>query len=75
MQGVRLQLQVVRRRLGVTQRELSERARMAQSDVSAVENGRKVPGPGWRQRLAEALDQPESALFRPADQDAGAGDR
>ena len=36
---------------------------IAPSDLSAVENGRKVPHPGWRRRIARALKIDETTLF------------
>lgn len=36
---------------------------IAQGDISAIENCRRVPGAGWRRRLAAALGVPEAKLF------------
>jgi len=36
---------------------------IAPSDLSAIENGKKVPHPGWRRRIARALQLDEATLF------------
>lgn len=36
---------------------------IAPSDLSAIENGKKVPHPGWRRRIARALQVDEATLF------------
>jgi transcriptional regulator with XRE-family HTH domain len=33
------------------------------SDLSAIENGKKIPYPGWRRRIARALNMDEKTLF------------
>ncbi len=43
--------------------ELARRARIALTDLSRIE-AKKIPAyPGWRKRLSDALEIPESALF------------
>lgn len=36
---------------------------IAPSDLSAIENGRKIPHAGWRKRIARALRVDEAELF------------
>jgi len=52
-----------RKRQRLSQTRLSALTGIAQSDLSAIETGRRVPGPGWRRRIAEALNVSESELF------------
>ncbi len=61
------QLQIERLRRGWSQQQLSAKTGVAQSDLSAIENGRRAPGSGWRRRIAEVFGVPESSLFRDAD--------
>lgn len=42
---------------------LARKAEMASTDLSRLERGLKYPYPGWRRRIAEALQEPEDALF------------
>ncbi len=68
-----LWLTVVRRKKGLTQAQLGERARIRASDISALERGWRKPYPAWKQRLAGALDvAPERAdwLFEQIHEDA-----
>jgi transcriptional regulator with XRE-family HTH domain len=58
-----MQLREERKRRGWSQTRLSALTNIAQSDLSAIENGRRVPGAGWRRRLAEAFGLPEADLF------------
>lgn len=60
-----LQLQVERKRRGVTQTRLSALTGISPQDISAIENQRRVAGPGWRARIARALVADEVELFRP----------
>jgi transcriptional regulator with XRE-family HTH domain len=48
---------------GLSQTRLSALTLIAQSDISAIERGRRAPGAGWRQRLADALEVSERELF------------
>jgi hypothetical protein len=43
---------------------------IAQSDVSAIERGRRYAPPGWRRRFAAAFKLPESHLFPPPTHEA-----
>ncbi len=53
-----------RQRRGLSQQRLGMLADgISQGDVSAIENGRRVPGAGWRRRLAAALGMSEAELF------------
>ncbi len=45
-----------RRKTGLTQKELSERAGIAQSDISKLENGNANPSINTLKRLAKAMD-------------------
>lgn len=58
-----LELQMERRRRGWSQTRLSAMTGISQSDLSAIENERRVPGVGWRRRLSEAFGLPEERLF------------
>jgi transcriptional regulator with XRE-family HTH domain len=64
-------LRAERLKRGWSQTKLSMLTGIAQSDLSAVENGRKLPHAGWRARLARALELPIDALFGKQD---GTGD-
>jgi len=48
---------------GITQTKLAARLGIAQSNLSAVENGRLAPWPKLRRELAELLNVDESKLF------------
>src|SRR5262249_35250357 len=52
-----------RQKQGLSQTLLSAKTLIAASDLSAIENGRKVPHRGWRKRIAKALKVNEQALF------------
>jgi transcriptional regulator with XRE-family HTH domain len=58
-----------RRRRGWTQTRLSAFTGIAQSDLSAIENGRRQPGVGWRKKLALVFGMPEAELFAPVTTD------
>ncbi len=53
----------VREKLGLTQVELSRRARIASPNLSAIEHGQRQAWPKARRRLAKALKCRESELF------------
>ncbi len=36
---------------------------ISQADISAIEHGRRIPGAGWRQRLARVFGVSEAELF------------
>ena len=62
-----LQLRVERLRRGWSQTRLGGLAGgISQADISAIECGRRVPGAGWRRRLARAFRMPEATLFSEA---------
>ena len=48
---------------GMSQTKLCMATGIAQSDLSAIENGRKVPHAGWRLRIARALKVDAETLF------------
>lgn len=48
---------------GMTQFELSKKSNITQADLSQIENGRIFPYPGWRERIAIALNKEENYLF------------
>jgi ribosome-binding protein aMBF1 (putative translation factor) len=53
-----------RRKRGWSQVTLSlKTGGIAPSDLSAIENGKKIPHPGWRRRIARALKVDEATLF------------
>ena len=52
-----------RLKLGLSQTKLCMLTGIAQSDLSAIENGRKVPHAGWRVRIARALKVDSRILF------------
>ena len=56
-----------RERRGWSQHYLGTLAGLAQSDISAIECGRRGVGPVVRQRLARAVGLPESELFTSAE--------
>jgi transcriptional regulator with XRE-family HTH domain len=62
-----------RERRGWSQSFVTRLTGIAQSDLSAFENGRRAAGPGQRRRLARALGLTESELFVPIEQGADRG--
>ena len=50
-------------RAGLSQVELARRARMASTNLSAIERGGLAPWPKARKALARALRVPEAELF------------
>ena len=56
-------LKEIRRQRGLSQIRLSLLTNIAPSEISRIECGWLKPYPGWRFRLARALDVPESELF------------
>ncbi|MGI1690040.1 helix-turn-helix domain-containing protein [Thermoanaerobacter uzonensis] len=46
---------IVRRILGITQKELSEITGIDSSTISRLENGIMKPYPGWQRKIADAL--------------------
>lgn len=55
-----------RKRSGLTQKELSERTGIAQSDISKLENGDGNPSLKTLQRLAAGMGMQVKIEFRPA---------
>ena len=53
----------LREREGLSQVELARRARMASTNLNAIENGRLAPWPKVMKRLARALGVSEIELF------------
>ena len=53
----------VREALGLSQVELSRRARIASPNLSAIEHGQREAWPKARRRLARALKCTEKELF------------
>ena len=48
---------------GLSQFELSKGSNITQSNLSQIENGKIYPYPGWRKRIATALEVEEDYLF------------
>lgn len=64
-------VRAARRRLGLTQTELAERAGVKQNSVSEIERGRRRPSRTMLRAIAVALDLPEAVLVgEGADHDA-----
>lgn len=60
-----MRLREERKRQGLTLMALAIRTGINPSDLSAVELGRRPAYPGWRRRIAEALQTSEAAVFDP----------
>ena len=58
-----LKLKAERTKRGWSQTRLSVLTGIAQSDLSAIENGHKRVGAGWRRRLADVFGMAEADLF------------
>jgi len=61
-----LQLKVERTKRQWSQTRLSALTGIAQSDLSAFENGRRTAGAGQRERIARVFGVPSATLFAPA---------
>ena len=48
---------------GLSQNKVAQTARVPQSSMSLIANGRLIPCPAWRRRLAEVLGVSEEVLF------------
>ena len=70
---LRLKAERLRRRW--TQTRLSWLTGIAQSDLSAIENGHRRAGAGQRHRIAIVFAMPEELLFAPAEAEPGEGAR
>jgi transcriptional regulator with XRE-family HTH domain len=55
-----------RKQAGLTQKQLAERAGMAQGDISKLESGNANPSVRTLQRLAAAMGMQVEIVFRPA---------
>ena len=53
----------LREKAGLSQVELARRARMASTNLSAIENGRLAPWPKIKRRLARVLKTTVQELF------------
>ena len=56
-------LKKIRTDKGFSQLALAKLTNIAPTDISRIENDWLRPYPGWRKRLAKALDTTESELF------------
>jgi transcriptional regulator with XRE-family HTH domain len=64
VRGLMTYLELARRKLGLSQRQLGHdpRVRIHQTLISMLERGEVLPGPDQRRRLAAALSVPEELL-------------
>jgi len=53
----------IRKSRGLSQLQLGYLTGIQPPEISRIENGRIVPYPGWRKRLARALQVSEAELF------------
>ena len=51
-----------REKRGITQYELSKKTGIHPTDITKIESGRFPIFPGWKIRIAEALDWPEDRI-------------
>lgn len=58
-----LNLELIRRKKGWTQKELTQRSGVSNGVICNLEKGRVYPYPGWKRKLAAALGVEESTLF------------
>ena len=58
----------------MSQNRLSQIARVPQSNISLIVNGKMIPCPAWRKRISEALEVPECILF-PSEEVVNRGSR
>ena len=56
-------LKEMRKQRGLSQLKLAHLTGIQPSEISRVENGRLIPYPSWRTRLARALGATEHELF------------
>jgi len=61
-------LRKIRKEQGFSQLELSYDTRIASTDISDIELGKKYPYKGWREKLAEALEVEEEKIFPKIDE-------
>jgi len=64
-----------RKRRGWSQNRLAALTGIGQADISAIENDRRRPGAGWRQRLAQVFGMSEVELFGERTGQPAAGSR
>lgn len=65
-----LRLTQERRRRGLTQAAVARMTGIHPAAISALESGTAHPWPGWKARLARALELPAEELFREVSDDA-----
>ena len=56
-------LKEIMRQKKISQNKLSQMAKIPSSNMSLLVNGKSPIYPGWRRRIAKALDMSEEALF------------
>ncbi len=56
-------LRKTREKGGFTQLDLAKRADITPSDISKIENNKIYAYPGWRDRLAKALEVDEKEIW------------
>jgi transcriptional regulator with XRE-family HTH domain len=56
-------LREIRKAEGMTQLKLSALTGITQYELSRIENGWVFPWPGWRKRIAKALNVAENEVF------------
>lgn len=64
-------LRAARVHKGFSQAGLTQKTGISSSIISAIENGKIFPYPGWRRRLSDALGVDEREIFP---MDAGGGE-
>lgn len=62
MSAMAIRLTSERKKRGVTQYELSKKTGIHPTDISKVESGKFPTFPGWKIRIAKALDWPEDRI-------------
>lgn len=65
LRGVGARIGAIRRRRGLTQKELAGQVGRSVNTVSSLERGQHLPGLGILQSLAAALDVPIREFFTP----------
>lgn len=56
-------LRKVRQRRGYSQTNLTQKTGISSSTISAIENRKLYPHPGWRKKFAAVLETTEAELF------------
>jgi len=56
-------LKEIREGKGLSQLDLTRKTGIASTNISNLEKGRVYPWPGWRKRLASALEVSEETIF------------